>query len=64
MLPADETSITFELPAPSRALGTALADPPGRRWELRVAGRSGARVRETFPVPVYAPPEEADGVSG
>ncbi len=62
--PAAETPITFELPAPSRGLGTALAEPSARRWELRVSGRSGARVRETFAVPVYAPPPGAAGASG
>ena len=57
---AGETEVTFELPDPDRALGTALRAPEARRWELRVQGRAGARVEATFPVPVYAPPSGSD----
>ena len=60
ILPASETEITFELPGPDRELGTALRSPEGRRWELRVHGRGGARVQAVFPVPVYAPPVDGE----
>ena len=57
---APETAVAFELPAADRELGTALAAPEGRHWELRVNGRSGTPVEERFPVPVYAPPVEGE----
>ena len=60
ILPAGETEVTFELPGPDRGLGTALRSPEGRRWELRVHGRGGARVQAVFPVPVYAPPVDGE----
>jgi hypothetical protein len=60
ILPAGETEVTFELPGPDRELGTALRSPEGRRWELRVPGRGGARVQAVFPVPVYAPPVDGE----
>jgi hypothetical protein len=61
---AEETGITFELPAPDRALGTALGAPEARRWELRLRGRAGARVEATFRVPVYAPPVDGEPEAG
>lgn len=61
---AGETEITFELPAPDRELGTALGAPEGRRWELRLRGRAGARVEADFPVPVYAPPVDGEPQAG
>jgi len=64
ILPAAESEITFELPAPERGLGTALRSPEGRRWELRVQGRGGARARAVFPVPVYAPPVDGQDPAG
>jgi hypothetical protein len=64
ILPADETEITFELPGPERGLGTALRAPEGRRWELRVQGRGGARAQAVFPAPVYAPPVDGEGRAG
>jgi hypothetical protein len=64
ILPARETEVTFELPGPDRELGTALRSPEGRRWELRVHGRGGARVQAVFPVPVYAPPVEGGDAAG
>lgn len=60
ILPAGETEVSFELPGPERELGTALRAPEERRWELRVTGRAGSRVRAVFPVPIYAPPVDAD----
>ncbi|HET8724714.1 MAG TPA: hypothetical protein VFM53_10990 [Anaeromyxobacteraceae bacterium] len=63
-LPAGETAVAFELPAPDRDLGTALTAPGARRWELRVSGRSGAPVEECFPVPVYAPPVDGAAAAG
>jgi hypothetical protein len=62
--PALETAVLFELPAPERGLGTVLEVPAARRWELRVSGRSGARAREAFAVPVYAPPVEGEREAG
>jgi hypothetical protein len=64
ILAAPETAVTFELPAPSRGLGTELRVPEGRRWELRLHGRAGATVEGAFPVPVYAPPVDADEPAG
>lgn len=61
ILAARHTPVTFELPAPAREIGTELRTPDGRRWELRLQGRAGARVRAAFPVPVYAPPVDAEG---
>jgi hypothetical protein len=60
ILASPETAVTFELPAPSRGLGTELGVPDARRWELRLQGRAGAQVEAAFPVPVYAPPPEED----
>jgi hypothetical protein len=62
--PAPEVEVVFELPSPGRGLGTDLGPPALRRWELRAEGRSGARVREAFPVPVYAPPPDGKPASG
>jgi hypothetical protein len=62
--PAGETPIAFELPAADRELGTVLAAPEARRWELRLSGRSGAGVEECFPVPVYAPPVDGGATPG
>jgi hypothetical protein len=64
ILAAPETAVTFELPAPSRALGTEIRVPEGRRWELRLHGRAGATVEGAFPVPVYAPPVDGDDLAG
>jgi hypothetical protein len=64
ILPARETEVTFELPGPERELGTALRSPEGRRWELRVKGRGGARAQAVFPVPVYAPPLDGGDPAG
>ena len=61
---AGETEVTFELPAPDRGLPTALAAPEGRRWDLRLRGRAGARVDAAFPVPVYAPPVDGEPERG
>jgi len=47
-----------------QGLGTALRSPEGRRWELRVQGRGGARARAVFPVPVYAPPVDGQDPAG
>jgi len=61
ILAAPETAVTFELPAPARGLGTEVRTPEGRRWELRLSGRVGAKAQGSFPVPVYAPPvDEVD----
>ena len=60
VLVAPETEIVFELPSPERDLGTSLGTREARRWELTVRGRAGARVKGSFPVPVYPPPP--DGV--
>jgi hypothetical protein len=64
ILPGAETAFAFELPGAARQLGTSFQSPEARRWELHISGRGGARVRESFPVPVYGPPvdeEPADG---
>jgi hypothetical protein len=64
ILAAPETAVAFELPSPSRGLGTEIRIPDGRRWELRLHGRAGAVVEGAFPVPVYSPPEDGDDVPG
>ena len=64
VLAAPETPVAFELPAAERELGTSLGGRDARRWELRVRGRAGARVDETFPVPVYAPPVDEAAATG
>jgi hypothetical protein len=64
ILAAAETAVTFELPGLERGLGTELRTVEARRWELRAAGRAGAKVAAAFPVPVYAPPVDGGDASG
>jgi hypothetical protein len=64
ILAAPETTVTFELPAPERGLGTELRTAEARRWELRACGRAGAKVLAAFSVPVYAPPVDGGDPSG
>jgi hypothetical protein len=64
ILPGAETAFAFELPGPARELGTSFRSPEARRWELQILGRAGARVQESFPVPVYAPPVDGEPAAG
>jgi hypothetical protein len=64
ILPGAETAFAFELPGTARQLGTSFRAPEARRWELQILGRGGARVRESFPVPVYGPPVDEEPAAG
>ncbi|MEI6223453.1 MAG: hypothetical protein WCS72_01790 [Deltaproteobacteria bacterium] len=64
ILPGAETAFAFELPGTARQLGTSFRSPAARRWELQILGRAGARVQESFPVPVYAPPVDGEPAAG